>query len=85
MERQVFKPCHTSILLGVESVASRREIIEECSKLAVVKGKSFIECLEEKGLLKRPREPVFTTPGWPDKERKHRDNKKRKSPIEILM
>ena len=71
-------------------MASRREIIEECRKLAVIKGKNFIECLEEKGLLKRPREPVFTTPGWPEKdERKERPDKerrddKRKPPVRIL-
>jgi hypothetical protein len=70
-------------------VASRREIIEECRKLAVMRGENFIKCLEEKGLLKRPREPVFTTPGWPDKERKEHPDKerrddKRKPPIRIL-
>jgi hypothetical protein len=56
------------------------DIIEECRKLAVITGKHFIKCLEEKGVLKPvPKEPVFTIPGWPEKERR-----KKKPPIEIL-
>jgi hypothetical protein len=42
------------------------DIVEECRKLSVVKGKNFYKCLEEKGLLK----PIFTVPGKPDKVKK---------------